>query len=132
MPGGSGASGNPNGAAGAPPYGAKAGEASGEAAPGARPASDNGARGGRAASGDLSKLVERTPRITTADLKVGDAVIISGSPSALDKRTLLATGVIAGVEPIFQSASAQQARSLGDWGSSLGAGAALDAGSTPQ
>jgi hypothetical protein len=36
-----------------------------------------------------------------------------------DRNRLLASNVIAGVEPIFQSASPRQIQSLGDWGSSL-------------
>jgi hypothetical protein len=43
---------------------------------------------------------------------------------------LLATIVIAGVEPIFQSASPRQAQSLGDWGASLGGGG-MDEGGAP-
>ncbi len=154
---------NPNGAAGAPPYGAKAGEASGETAPGARPSErpsserpspgghfgggtdaagsahgdanssgGPGTHGGRMANGDMSQLLDRLPKVTTADLKTGDAVVVSGSPSAANKATLLANSVIAGVEPIFQSAPGRQAQSLGDWSASLGGGAAMDAGSSPQ
>jgi hypothetical protein len=91
-----------------------------------------GATGGRyamrgAANGDLSQILDRLPKISATDLKPGDAVVISGSPEPADKSHLLATNVIAGVEPIFQSASPRQAQSLGDWGASLGGGG-LDAG----
>ena len=48
-----------------------------------------------------------------------------------DKSTLLASSVIAGVEPIFQSASPRQAQSLGDWGNSLSGGAMDMAGGQP-
>ena len=80
-----------------------------------------------AANGDLSQILDRLPKISVTDLKPGDAVVISGSPQSGDKSHLLATNVIAGVEPIFQSASPRQAQSLGDWGASLGGGG-LDAG----
>ena len=79
------------------------------------------------ANGDLSQILYRLPKISANDLKPGDAVVISGSPQSADKSHLVATNVIAGVEPIFQSASPRQAQSLGDWGASLGGGG-LDAG----
>ena len=84
------------------------------------------------ASGDLSQVLDRLPKISLADLKPGDAVVVSGSPAAAAKASLLATSVIAGVEPIFQAAPGKQAQSLGDWSASLGGGAAMDAGAPPQ
>ena len=90
-----------------------------------------GLRGGHMGGGDLSQMLDRLPKITTADLKPGDAVIVAGSPSATSKTSLLASSVIAGVEPIFQSVSPRQAQSLGDW-SGLGGGSTPDAGSPPQ
>ncbi|MBV9405049.1 MAG: hypothetical protein JO211_06875 [Acidobacteriaceae bacterium] len=87
-------------------------------------------RGMRAGNGDLSQLLERLPKMSATDLKPGDAVVVSGSPQSADKSHLLATNVIAGVEPIFQSASPRQAQSLGDWGASLGAGG-MDTGGMP-
>ncbi len=86
-----------------------------------------GFHGGRGGNGDLSQMLDRLPPITAADLKPGDALIVSGSPSATDKATLMANSVVAGVEPILQSASPRQAQSLGDWGS-LGAGPGADSG----
>jgi hypothetical protein len=73
------------------------------------------------ANGDLSQMLERLPKISTTDLKNGDAVIVSGTPVGSDKSHLLATNVIAGVEPIFQ-ASPRQSQTLGDWGAALGGG----------
>ncbi len=113
----------PASGAGAPPYGAKAGEAQPGTAPGSAPAGHAGA-----ASGDLSQILERLPKIPATDLKPGDAVVVSGSPQGADKSHLLATTVIAGVEPIFQSASPRQAQSLGDWGASLGGGGMEEGG----
>ena len=67
-------------------------------------------------------MLERLPKINATDLKPGDAVVVSGTPIGGDKLHLLATNVIAGVEPIFQSASPRQMQSLGDWGLSSGGG----------
>ncbi len=121
---------------GAPPYGAKGGEAAG--GPGGRPGNAPGEGGGPGrgpggngprGNGDLSQMLERLPKISPSDLKAGDAVVISGSPTGSDKSHLVGLTIIAGVEPIFQS-SPRRAQSLGDWGASLGGGA--DAGMPPQ
>jgi hypothetical protein len=72
--------------------------------------------GGR---GDISQMIERTPKIALTDLKPGDALVISGVATGSDNSQLLANTIIAGVEPILQSAPAQRAggRSMGsDWG----------------
>jgi Cu/Ag efflux protein CusF len=75
-----------------------------------------GAGGGmRAGTGDLSRVLDRAPTIGVSDLKPGDAIVISGVAQGADKTRLLAASIIAGVEPIFQSAPPQQGRSLGDW-----------------
>ena len=115
-------------------YGAKAGEAAAtnhpaqEAGPGA-PGARYGMRG--AANGDLSQILDRLPKISATDLKTGDAVIVSGQPNSADKSHVVATNVIAGVEPIFQSAAQRQAQSLGDWGASLGGGGMDASAGTP-
>jgi hypothetical protein len=72
-----------------------------------------------AANGDLSQVLDRVPKIAVTDLKAGDAVVASGASSPANQAVLLALNVIAGVEPIFQSASPRQMQSLGDWGNSL-------------
>jgi hypothetical protein len=75
-----------------------------------------GGRGG-ARSGDMSQMLERLPKIPLSELKQGDAVVVSGVPLGTDNSRLLATGVIAGVEPILQSAPQRGGQSLGgDWG----------------
>lgn len=134
--------------AGAPPsMGAKAGERPAEAGPGGQEAGQRGggwnrpggagAPGGpggpgmRGGGGDLGQMLERVPAITLSELKPGDALVVSGSPSAGNKSALLASNVIAGVEPIFQSASPRQAQSLGDWGNTLSGGAMDMAGGQP-
>lgn len=127
--------------AGAPPYGAKAGEATaanGGTSGRGNLSGGNGTANGAATeggmghamrgNGDLSQMLDRLPKITAADLKPGDAVVVSGSPTSADKNELLATTVIAGVEPIFQSASPRQAQSLGDWGAALSGGGDMGSG----
>jgi hypothetical protein len=101
-----GGSENAGNAGGAPPYGAKAAEAAG---------SGNGAGPMRVGAGDPARMIERAPAISLSDLKTGDAVVISGVAANADKTRLLASSIIAGVEPILQSAPARQSRSLGDW-----------------
>jgi hypothetical protein len=102
------ATGGSNSPAGTPSLGAKAGEA--------EPGSSSGANGMSAArSGDISQIIERLPKIAIADLKSGDAVVVSGA-AGNDKSQLVATNIIAGVEPIFQSAPPRRGRSPGgDW-----------------
>jgi hypothetical protein len=98
--------GSSNTPAGNPPLGAKAGEAGASS-------SSNGAPAVR--NGDVSQMIERLPKIAVADLKSGDAVVVSGA-AGVDKSQLVATNIIAGVEPIFQSAPPRQGRSLGgEW-----------------
>ena len=107
------AEGAPNG--GTPPAGAQRpnGPSDGGQAP--RMGGGGGPRGG---NGDISQMLERAPKIALSDLKQGDAVVISGAATGADNTRLLATNVIAGVEPILQSAPQRQgAQSLGgDWG----------------
>lgn len=129
------------GSAGSPESGAKQGEASsassgswrggagggaeGTGAPGAASGGAGGGfrAGGGMRNGDLSQLLDRVPKIGASDLKAGDAVMVAGTPIDNNKSHLLATNVIAGVEPIFQAASPRQMQSLGDWGLSSGEGA---------
>lgn len=99
--------------------------------PGGGAAPGGGSPGMRGGNGDLGQMLERVPTINVSELKPGDALVVSGSPSAGSKSTIMASNVIAGVEPIFQSASPRQAQSLGDWGNSLGGGAMDMAGGQP-
>jgi hypothetical protein len=74
--------------------------------------------GGMRGGGDVSQALEHAPKITLADLKAGDALVISGVALGADNSHLVASNIIAGVEPILQSAPAQSGgRSVGgDWG----------------
>ncbi len=115
---------NGGNASGAPPYGAKAGEtgraqATGSAEPQGAAGESNPAGGGmRRSNGDISQMIERLPKIELSELKPGDAVVISGVATGADNSQLLATNIIAGVEPILQSAPNRAAGQAlgGDWG----------------
>ncbi|MGH9582156.1 MAG: DUF5666 domain-containing protein, partial [Bryobacteraceae bacterium] len=81
-----------------------------------QPRSAAAAQGGAShGPGDLSRLIESAPEIPIGDLKPGDAVVVSGGPAAGDPSELLANTIVAGVEPIFESAPPRQGQSLGNW-----------------
>lgn len=81
-------------------YGYARSEASG--APG-------GARSGR---GGMSRMLERIPPVTLAELKPGDALIVASTQGA-NPDEVTAITVIAGVEPILRTPSRQVV--LGNW-----------------
>lgn len=65
----------------------------------------------------MSQMIESVPKISVSDLKPGDAVIVSGAATSSDNSRLIATNIIAGVEPILRAAPARQSgQSSGDWG----------------
>jgi hypothetical protein len=73
-----------------------------------------GARGGA----DVTQLLDSSPTISLADLKAGDAIVVSSTVgAAADKVT--AIKLLAGVEPILTKPGTQE-MSLGGW--SLGSG----------
>lgn len=79
-----------------------------------------GAGAGAARSGDLQQLLERSPQLALADLKKGDALIISSSKSA-DGSSMTAFSLVAGVEPFLAAAPRTAGQvDLGSW--SIGAG----------
>ncbi len=84
----------------------------------ASPASSGGMPGAHGPrGGDISQMLDRLPAITLADLKPGDAVVVSGVSTGGDQ--LIATHVVAGVEPILQAAPASRRGGDamgGDWG----------------
>jgi Cu/Ag efflux protein CusF len=96
-PGGAGGAG---GEGGGPPRGG-AGGAAGEGGPGA-----GGGRGGmmRGGAANLPKMIESLPQITLADLKPGDALVISAVAGS-DASEVTAITAIAGVEPILTAPS---------------------------
>ena len=72
--------------------------------------------GGGMRSGDISQMLDRLPKVALTDLKPGDALVISGVVLGTDNSKLLATNLIAGVEPILQSAPQRQSNMASDWG----------------
>ena len=96
-------------AAGAGMAAAAAGNPNSAGAPAGRPAWTGGEAGPGGAPGtgghrDFQQMMEHVPVITLAELKPGDAVIISSSSGA-DPGTVLAITLIAGVEPLLTAAS---------------------------
>jgi hypothetical protein len=100
-------------------------KADGENQPGVRGSGGSGGAGPRGRgmrSGDMSQMIERLPKIAVADLKAGDAVLVSGATAA-DKSHLVATNIVAGVEPLFQSApprAGQSGPGEGAWNLDMG------------
>ncbi|HEV2201779.1 MAG TPA: hypothetical protein VGR73_18315 [Bryobacteraceae bacterium] len=99
------------------------GEPAGRAATGGKGGSEGrgGAGGGR--GGDLQQTLERMPAIAVADLKPGEAVIVSSTVGA-NADEITAISLLAGVEPILRRPGTREL-SLGDAGS-LAAGADLE------
>jgi hypothetical protein len=76
---------------------------------------DGGPRGPRGGM-DFQQAIERMPALTLAELKPGDAVIVSGTKGA-DAAQVTAIMVVAGVEPLFASSSSSPG--LGGLGGAL-------------
>jgi hypothetical protein len=109
----------PNGAAGGPPEGnrpegAGAGGFGGPGGPGGFRRGGPGGPGGPG-GGDLQQILERMPQLSLAELKKGDAVIVSSSKGT-DASSVTAFAFVAGVEPFLAAAprSAGQVN-LGSW-----------------
>jgi hypothetical protein len=71
---------------------------------------------GSGRGGDMQQMLEHMPAIKLADLKPGDAIIVSSTEGA-DPGQVTAITLVAGVEPILTAAPAgsQRARMLGSW-----------------
>jgi hypothetical protein len=113
-------------AAGTAPGGGAPGGGGGQGgggAPGGQGRGDGQGRGmGRGPGGggmrfDPARALEMAPVITIADLKNGDALMISSS-SGTDASTVTAITLVAGVEPLLTAAPTrnQQDPSSGSWG----------------
>jgi Cu/Ag efflux protein CusF len=109
-----------------------AGSAAPARPPLAQPGGSGGADSGGPSSGgyggprgpgggfDLQQMLERSPVLTLADLKKGDALIISSSKTA-DGSSMTAFSLVAGVEPFLAAAPRTAGQvDLGSW--SIGAG----------
>ncbi len=99
--------------------GPAAGGAQGGPGAGARPGGGPGGGGG--GGGDMEQMIERMPPLSLAELKAGDALIISSTVGA-EPDKITAITLLAGVEPILTSApKGRQGMVLGNW--NLGGGA---------
>lgn len=103
-------------AGGAGAAGAQAGDGAG-AGGGQRPGGGMGfpGGGGGGARGDMAQMLERLPAFNLAELKVGDALIIS-STAGIGASRVSAIMVLAGVEPILTAAPRSAGQiNLGSW-----------------
>ncbi len=84
------------------------------------PGGPGGPGGGGNRGGDLHQMLERLPQVPIAELKAGDALIIS-STAGSDRLNLTAISIVAGVEPVLASAPRQAgAVNLGAWSFDIG------------
>jgi len=70
---------------------------------------------------DFQDMLERLPPMTVADLKAGDAVVLSAGDGA-DPGRVTAINLLAGVEPLLQAAPQGGRQILGDWNLDIGMG----------
>jgi hypothetical protein len=81
-----------------------------------------GGPGGPGGGGDLQQVLERMPALSLADLKKGDAVIVSSSKGPGDA-SVTAFAFVAGVEPFLAAAPRTAGQvNLGSWNLDLGGG----------
>ena len=79
---------------------------------GSKPSADSSAPPG---SRDLQSAIEKLPPITLANLKPGDAIILSGTNSG-DASRVTAITILAGVEPVLRSSTKSgRTLNLGSW-----------------
>ena len=100
--------------------------------PGGRFGGPDGAPAGRGfgggrgpgGSGDLQQVLERSPQLALAELKKGDAVIVSGA-KAPEGAPVTAFSFVAGVEPFLAAAPRTAGEvNLGSWNLEVSGGAA--------
>jgi len=70
---------------------------------------------------DLQQLLDRSPNVTLADLKAGDAIVVSSTIGATPDR-ITAITLLCGVEPILTKPGTQT-MALGSWNLDIGGGA---------
>jgi Cu/Ag efflux protein CusF len=115
-PGGAGGTGAPAGS----PVGERASEGRGgnPGAGGRGEAGGPGGPGGRGfggGGGDLQQVLDRSPQLSLAELKKGDALIISSSKVS-DGSAITAMSLVAGVEPFLAAAPRTAGQvNLGSW-----------------
>ncbi|HTC31807.1 MAG TPA: hypothetical protein VK724_00470 [Bryobacteraceae bacterium] len=77
---------------------------------------------GGGGGGDLQQVLDRMPALSLADLKKGDAVIVSSSKGP-DSASVTAFAFVAGVEPFLAAAPRTAGQvNLGSWNLDLGGG----------
>ena len=114
-----------NAPAGAPPGGAPGAQGGSSGGPGGGPGGFRGGFGGPGGPGgggnfDLQQVLERMPPLSLADLKKGDAVIVSSSKAA-EGSALTAIAFVAGVEPFLAAAPRTAGQvNLGSWNLDVG------------
>jgi co-chaperonin GroES (HSP10) len=86
----------------------------------AAPADGNGRGGGRGAGADLQQIIDRSPAVAVADLKTGDAIVVTSTLGANAGRVTAIT-LVAGVEPILTKPGTRE-MSLGSWSLEVGGG----------
>jgi hypothetical protein len=60
---------------------------------------------------DLQEMFDRLPAFTLAELKVGDAILVSGSKTA-DATRVTAIAVVSGVGPLLQSSQGDRRKAV--------------------
>jgi hypothetical protein len=79
------------------------------------PGGFRGGAGGPGGNGDLQQILERMPQLSLAELKKGDAVIVSSSKGP-DDSSVTAFAFVAGVEPFLAAAPRTAGQvNLGSW-----------------
>jgi hypothetical protein len=78
-----------------------------------------GGGGGRGGGGDTSQMIERLPAMTIADLKPGDAIMLTGTVGS-DPGSVTAIVVLAGVEPLLTASPTATRDIMAGW--NLGGG----------
>ena len=80
-----------------------------------------GGPGGGGGTSDLQQILDRSPQLTLAELKKGDALIISSGKGA-DGSAITAISLVAGVEPFLAAAPRTAGQvDLGSWNLGVGA-----------
>ena len=80
-----------------------------------------GAPASGGAAPDFQQMLDRSPNITLADLKAGDAIVVSSTVGATAGQ-ITAITLLAGVEPILTKPGTRE-MSLGSWSLDMGGGA---------
>lgn len=77
------------------------------------------AGGGRRGNMDFQDMLERLPALSVADLKVGDAIMLSAGDGA-DPSRATAINLLAGVEPLLTAAPQGGQQIFGSWNFDIG------------